>query len=78
MSKAGTFSLLLSLYITVDGFTTSTIVVGEITALKHKVRNDTMETTRLVAKAFFTSTESTEVLGSLGNYISVEFKDNFL
>jgi len=66
------------LYITVDGFTTSTIMVGEITALKHKVRNDTMETTGLIAKALFTSTESTEVLGSLGNYISVEFKDNFL
>jgi hypothetical protein len=59
------------IYFTIDRFTTSTVVVGEITTLKHKVGNNTMEATTSITKTLLTSTESTEVFSSFGNYILV-------
>lgn len=53
----------------IDGFTTSTVVVGEVTTLAHEVRNHPVETAALVPEAFLTGTEGTEVLRGLGNNI---------
>lgn len=50
------------------------VSAGEITTLEHEGWDDTMERAALVAKALLSSAESTEVLGSLGDYIIVEFE----
>ena len=51
-------------------------MVGKVTTLKHKVGNDTVERRAGIAKALLTSSESAEVLGSLGDYIVVELEDD--
>lgn len=48
------------------------IATGEVATLKHELRDDSVELATLVAKSLFTGAESTEVLGSLGDYIVVE------
>ena len=50
------------------------VSAGEITTLEHEGWDDTMERAALVAKALLSSAESTEVLGSLGDYIIVELE----
>jgi len=63
--------------VTVDGFTTSTVALGEITALSHEFGDDSVESAALVSEAatLFTSAEASEVFSSLGDSISKEFKD---
>jgi len=58
--------------LTVDGLSSSTITTSEVAALKHELRDDTMELGSLVPEALLTGAESTEVLGRLGDYIVVE------
>ena len=48
------------------------IATGEVTALKHELGDHTMELGASVTKAFLASTESTEVLASLGDDIVIE------
>ena len=50
------------------------VASGEVTALQHELRNDSMELAALVAEAFLTGAKCTEVLGSLRNLIVVQFK----
>lgn len=73
--------VLISKLLAVDGLATSAVAPGEVTALQHKLRNDTMESRALVMKrlsrlahTLLTSTESTEVLGSPGSDIGEELK----
>ena len=58
----------------VDGLAAHTVSVSEVTTLKHEVRDDSVEARSLVVEGFargsnalLASTESTEVLGGLGN-----------
>jgi hypothetical protein len=60
----------------IDGFTSSTIVVSKVTALAHELLNDTMEGRASITVTLFTSAERTEVLGSLWDNVSSEFHDN--
>mmetsp|Transcript_35346 Transcript_35346/g.100061 ORF Transcript_35346/g.100061 Transcript_35346/m.100061 type:complete len:260 (+) Transcript_35346:226-1005(+) len=63
--------------VAVNAPATSPIVVGEIAALAHEIRDDPMEAGVLVAEAFlFRSTELQEVLGCLWNHILLELHDN--
>jgi len=59
-------------FLAVDRLATSAVTTGEVSTLQHELRNDTVELATLVAKALLASAESTEVLGSLWNYIVVE------
>jgi hypothetical protein len=53
--------------LTVDGLATSAVATGEVTTLKHEVRDDSVERRALVAETLLASAESTEVLGGLGD-----------
>lgn len=59
---------------TVDGLSSSTIKVGEVTTLEHEVGNDSVEDGVGIAVALFTSSESSEVLSSLGDDVVVELE----
>jgi len=52
------------------------VAAGEVTTLKHKVRDDTVESRALVAEALLAGAESTEVRGGLGDNIIVEVEGN--
>lgn len=43
------------------------VATGEVTTLKHELRDNTVEGRALVAEALLASAQSTEVLGGLGN-----------
>ena len=49
----------------IDGFPTRSVAVREITALDHKLLDDTMESRALVAEAFFTGRQGPEVFHGL-------------
>lgn len=54
---------------TINGFTTSAIVVSEIATLAHEIRDHPVETATLVAKTLLSGAESTEVLCRLRDNI---------
>jgi len=69
-----TGEVLVSELLTVDGLATSAVATGEVTALEHELRDDTVESRPSISEALLAGAESTEVLGSLGNDIIVEDK----
>jgi len=58
--------------LTVDGLATSAVATGEVTALKHELRDDAVESRASVSEALLAGAKSTEVLSGLGDYIIVE------
>lgn len=50
------------------------VATGEVTALKHELRDDTVELATLVAEALLAGAERTEVLGGLGDDVVEELK----
>lgn len=54
---------------TVDGPSSSAIVVGEVTTLAHEVGNDTVEGGPLVSITLFSSAEGTEIFAGSLNYV---------
>ncbi len=67
----------------VDRLSTDTGSVGEVTSLKHKLRNDSVENASLEVKGFaglahslLSSAKSSEVLGSLGDGVGVQLHDD--
>lgn len=60
--------------VSIDGFSAGTVVVGEVTALTHEVRNDAMECRALVSIALFAGAQSTEVLACLWNDVSAKLE----
>jgi hypothetical protein len=60
----------------VDADATSAVASGEITALAHEIRDDSVECGGLVSNASLPSAESTEVLGSLWYDISVKLESD--
>jgi hypothetical protein len=53
--------VLVSELLSVDALATGAVVLGEVTALAHEIRDDAVEGGALVAKALLTSAQSTEV-----------------
>lgn len=51
----------------VDGLAAGAIATGEVTTLKHELRDDTVEFGALVSKTLLASAESTEILSCLGD-----------
>jgi len=60
----------------IDGLSTSTVVFGEITTLKHELGDHTMKPRSSVAEAILTSAELTEVTSGFRDYIVEELEDN--
>lgn len=54
------------------GLATGTVALGEVTTLDHELLDNTVEGRALVAEALLAGSESAEVLGSLGDSLSVQ------
>lgn len=66
-------------FISIDGLASSAVVVGEVTALAHEVRDDAMESRALESVALLAGAQSTEVFACLRSNIGAKLKrDNFL
>ena len=66
--------VLISEFGSVDRFSSSAVVVGEVSSLEHELGDDSVEAWSGIAEALLTSAESSEVLSSLGDYVLVEFE----
>lgn len=62
--------------LTVDGPATSSIASSEVTTLTHEVRDDTVEGASFVSHSLLSSAQGTEVLRSLGHFISPKLWKN--
>lgn len=60
--------------VSVDGFATSAVVVGEVAALTHKVGDHTVEDATLVTEALLAGAEGSKVFGGLGDDIGAKLK----
>merc|ERR1711879_467995 len=68
--------VLIGKLLAVDGLSTSTVVVSEVTSLEHELRDNTVEGRVGVAVAVLASAELSEVPGSLGDNAVLELEDN--
>ena len=66
--------VLVGKLVAIDGLATGAIVVGEVSALEHEVRDHAVKRRALVTEPFFARAQSAEVLRSLGNDVSKEFE----
>lgn len=57
---------------TVDALSASTVTPGEVATLNHKILDHTVEGRALVSIALLSSSQSAEVLGSLGDSAAVK------
>lgn len=53
-----------------------TVAIGEVTTLNHKLLDDSVESRAHKSEALLASSESTEVLRSLGHSFSIQSHDN--
>lgn len=60
----------------VDGLSSGSIAIGEVSSLEHELRNHSVEDGALVAEAFFASAQGSEVFGSIGHDVLVELDDD--
>jgi len=70
----GQLEVLVGELLAVDGLAAGAVATGEVTALKHELRDDTVELAALVAEALLAGAERTEVLGGLGDDVVEELK----
>jgi len=63
-----------SKFLAVDGFAASPIVAGEITALKHELRDHTVERGTFVAKTVLAGRELPEVSCGFGDDVVVQLE----
>lgn len=61
-------------FVSVDGFASSTVVIGEVTSLTHEVGDNAVECGALVAVALLAGAQCTEVLAGLRNDIGAKLK----
>ncbi len=64
-------------FLSVNGFASSSIMVREITSLKHELRDDSVEDGSFVSIPFFAGAKSSKVLCSFWDSISEKLEDNF-
>lgn len=74
LTRSGVLQLevLILKLVSIDGLSTSAIVVSEVTSLAHELRDDTVESGSLVAESAFAGAQSTEVLSSARDNIGTE------
>ena len=68
--------LIIKRPIPVNGFAPSSVMLGEITALAHEVRNDTVKDWAFESEPLFTRTKGTEIFSGPGDNISPQLYDN--
>ena len=75
-SRSGVLQLEVLVFelVAVDGLASSSVVVGEVSALAHEVGDHAVEGGSLVAHSLFTSAKSTEILGGPGDHIRSQLK----
>lgn len=61
-------------FVTINRFAASAVVVGEVTALAHEIRNDSVEGATTVSETFFTSAQGAEVLGCSWNDVTSQLQ----
>jgi len=59
----------------IDGLSSSTVVIGEISSLSHEVGDDTMEVRVFVSKSLFPCTECSEVGSSFRSFFIEQLED---
>jgi hypothetical protein len=52
-------------FLPIDRFSTSAVVLGEITTLQHELRDDAMEARTSITESMLTCSQFAEVLGGL-------------
>jgi hypothetical protein len=79
--------VLISKFGSINRNTTSSVLIGKVSSLSHKISNNSMEWTSFIVKfdttwssTFLSSAEGSEVLGSLRDNIikELEFNDSFV
>lgn len=60
--------------VAVDGLASSAVVVGEVSALAHEVRDDAVEDRSLVAESLLAGAQGAEVLGRLRDDVAAQLK----
>lgn len=77
-SRSGVLQLEVLVFelVAVDGLASSSVVVGEVSALAHEVGDHAVEGGSLVAHSLFTSAKSTEILGGPGDHIRSQLHDD--
>jgi len=68
--------VLVGKLLTVNRLATSAVAAGEVTTLEHELRDDTVESRARVTETLLAGAESTEVFGSLWNYVVIENEVN--
>jgi len=63
--------------VAIDGLASSSIVIGEVSALGHEAGDDAMEVGPFVAEALFVGAEGSEVGCCFGDFLVEELKDQF-
>jgi len=63
-------------FVSVDGLSAGAVVVGEVTALAHELRNDAVEGAGLEAEALLAGAQGAEVLRGLGHNIAAQLHDD--
>lgn len=58
----------------IDGFSTSAVVIGEITTLAHEIGDDTVESGSFVAVSLFAGAQGTEILSRFWHDIGPQLK----
>lgn len=61
--------------VAVDALAAGAVVVGEVSALAHEVRDDAVEDGPLESKALLPGAQGTEVLRRLRNHIVAQLKE---
>lgn len=75
-NKIGSSRVLTSKFLAIDRLATSTIVAGEITALKHELGDHPVETGTFIAKSVLASCELPEVSCGFGDDFVVQFEND--
>jgi len=68
------FEVLVRELVSVDRPSTGAVATGEVTTLRHELRDDTVELGAGVAEALLAGAQSTEVLGGRGDDLVVELE----
>ena len=66
----------VSEFLTVNRFSTSSVLSGEVAALTHKAWNDSMEWTTFVPHALFSGAQSSEVLNGFWDNVVVHVEND--
>jgi len=68
--------VLIGEFVSIDGLSSCSIVVGEISSLAHEPGDDAVETASGVSKSLLSGAQSTEVLGGFRDDVGAQFHDD--